>query len=249
MVRHPPPEITPARFEAFVADELLRSAGPEVDDLVVTLHDKEPHTFELDPLADSGTEPALERMTRLYGLPPERARANEAQLAAAAAADGLPYTSGRSMSSSRDPLRLVHLANEYGVGWRFVRAVQDEIFTGNTDAFDHATLSRLGTGFGIPADLISSTLAGDGYADRLLADREQARRLGARGVPFVVFGGEVVMQGGSTTSDYLGAIERAMRVLGAEGSSAHGPTIVDGVQCLAREPEVVADSIQRGPRT
>ncbi|MFY1598511.1 restriction endonuclease [Micromonospora sp. WMMD737] len=40
VVRFPPAEITPARFEAFVADELLRSAGPEVDDLVVTLHDK-----------------------------------------------------------------------------------------------------------------------------------------------------------------------------------------------------------------
>jgi Restriction endonuclease len=40
VVRFPPAEITPARFEAFVADELLRSAAPEVDDLVVTLHDK-----------------------------------------------------------------------------------------------------------------------------------------------------------------------------------------------------------------
>lgn len=40
MVRFPPAEITPARFEAFVADELLRSAGSEVDDLVVTLHDR-----------------------------------------------------------------------------------------------------------------------------------------------------------------------------------------------------------------
>ncbi|WP_320069071.1 restriction endonuclease [Micromonospora sp. RTGN7] len=40
VVRFPPAEITPARFEVFVAEELLRSAGPEVDDLVVTLHDK-----------------------------------------------------------------------------------------------------------------------------------------------------------------------------------------------------------------
>ncbi|WP_432956952.1 restriction endonuclease [Micromonospora haikouensis] len=40
VVRFPPAEITPARFEAFVADELLGSAGPEVDGLVVKLHDK-----------------------------------------------------------------------------------------------------------------------------------------------------------------------------------------------------------------
>jgi predicted DsbA family dithiol-disulfide isomerase len=208
-----------------------------------------PRTFELDPTADPAVEPALERMTRLYGLPPERARANEAELAAVAASDGLPYSSGRPMSSSRTPLRLVHLANEHGVGWRFVRAVQAEIFAGNADAFDHKTLSRLGVGLGIPAEAIGATLAGDGYADRLQADREEARRLGARGVPFTVFGGEVVVQGGSSTLDYLGAIERAVHALDAGRSSTDGPETVDGIQCAVREPGVPAGGAQCGPRT
>jgi predicted DsbA family dithiol-disulfide isomerase len=207
-----------------------------------------PRTFELDPTADPAVEPALERMTRLYGLPPERARANEAELAAVAAADGLPYTSGRPMSASRNPLRLVHLANEHGVGWRFVRAVQAEIFAGNADAFDHKTLSRLGVGLGIPAEAIGATLAGDGYADRLQADREEARRLGARGVPFTVFGGEVVVQGGSSTLDYLGAIERAVHALDAGRSSTDGPETVDGIQCAVREPDALAGGAQCGPR-
>jgi len=49
-----------------------------------------PRSFELDPAADPTVEPALERMTRRYGLPLAQARANEAELAAVAAADGLP---------------------------------------------------------------------------------------------------------------------------------------------------------------
>jgi predicted DsbA family dithiol-disulfide isomerase len=201
----------------------------------------EPRTFELDPAADPTVEPALERMTRRYGVPPERAHVNEADLAAVAAADGLAFTSDRPMSSSRDPLRLVHLAKEHGVGWRFARAVQAEIFAGNADAFDHRTLSRLGVGLGIPAEAISGTLAGDGYADRLQVDREAARRMGARGVPFTVFGGEVVVQGGSAVRDYLAAIERAVHALDGVAvgrSSADGPEMVDGVQCAAREPGV-----------
>ncbi|MFF3855706.1 hypothetical protein [Micromonospora sp. NPDC002575] len=49
-----------AAFESFVADELLRSAGPEVDDLVVTLHDKVTGPRRLDhpvQLADLVAEP------------------------------------------------------------------------------------------------------------------------------------------------------------------------------------------------
>ncbi|MFL6072455.1 MAG: restriction endonuclease [Mycobacteriales bacterium] len=40
VARFPPPAITPGQFEEFVAGELLGAAGPEVDDLAVTLHDK-----------------------------------------------------------------------------------------------------------------------------------------------------------------------------------------------------------------
>jgi predicted DsbA family dithiol-disulfide isomerase len=196
----------------------------------------EPRTFELDPAADPSVEPALERMTRRYGLPPEQARSNEGRLAPVAAADGLAYSSGRPMSSSRDPLRLVHLAKEHGVGWQFVRALQAEIFAGNLDAFGHEALSRLGVDLGVPAEAISRTLAGDGYADRLQVDRDAARRLGARGVPFTVFGGEVVVQGGAGVREYREAIERAVDALDGGGSSASGPAVVDGVQCAVREP-------------
>jgi hypothetical protein len=40
VVRFPHPAITPGEFEKFVAVELLGAAGSEVDDLVVTLHEK-----------------------------------------------------------------------------------------------------------------------------------------------------------------------------------------------------------------
>ncbi|MCT2582925.1 DsbA family oxidoreductase [Actinophytocola gossypii] len=186
----------------------------------------EPRTFELDPMADPSVEPALARMTGRYGLPLEQARANESELAAVATADGLAYSSDRQMSSSRDPLRLVHLAKEHCVGWRFARAVQREIFSGNAEAFGHETLTRLGVDLGIPAAAISGTLAGDGYADQLKVDREEARRLGARGVPFTVFGDQVVVQGGSTVPDYIAAIERS--------SHAARPAVVDGIQCAVR---------------
>jgi Restriction endonuclease len=38
--RYPHPAITPAEFEEFVARDLLGAAGPAVDDLAVTVHEK-----------------------------------------------------------------------------------------------------------------------------------------------------------------------------------------------------------------
>jgi hypothetical protein len=37
---YPPPDITPGEFEQFVAEQLIGSAYPEVDDLKLTLHEK-----------------------------------------------------------------------------------------------------------------------------------------------------------------------------------------------------------------
>jgi len=139
------------------------------------------------------------------------------------------------MSSSRDPLRLVHLAEEHGVGWMFARALQKEIFAGNGDAFGHDAPSRLGAELGVPVAEIDTTLAGDGYTENLRIDREEARMLGARGIPFTVFGGAVVLQGGAAVPDYLEAIERAVQVIdGERGPGADGPAVVDGIQCAAR---------------
>jgi predicted DsbA family dithiol-disulfide isomerase len=213
-----------ARLEAAVA------ASGEASRIAIR-----PRTFELDPHADPGVEPALERMTRRYGRTPEQAHASEAALAAVAVADGVAFTSHRPMSSSRAPLRLVHLAEERGVGWAFARAVQAEIFTGNAHAFDHDTLVRLGGELGIPGDLVRGTLAGEAFADRLATDRDDALRLGVRGVPFIRFGDATAVAGGASTADYLAAIERAMLTVDG-GAPASTPDVVAGIQCAVREP-------------
>ena len=63
--------------------------------------------------------------------------------AAQATSDSLADVLDRPFSSTFDMLRRVQLGNHYGVGGEFMSAMLAELFGGNPDAFDHATLSRL----------------------------------------------------------------------------------------------------------
>ncbi|MFC3996113.1 DsbA family protein [Nocardiopsis sediminis] len=167
------------------------------------------HTFQLDPTAPTTTAPTLDYLANKFGVSPAQARAMEEGVAAKAAAEGLPYTSDRPASNTMDMLRLVHLGAEHGVAWQYLRAMQAEVFGGNADAFEHATLIRLGEELGIPGDEIRDVLATDRYADAVRADHDDALRLGARGVPFTVLGERLGIPGAVSTDQYADAIDQA----------------------------------------
>lgn len=165
------------------------------------------HTFVLDPDLSAEVRSTAEYLAEKYGIPVEPARAMDARAAQQAAADGLPYAVDRPVRNTTDMLRLVHLASEYGLGWQFMRAMQQELFGGNPDAFEHATLVRVGEALGIPGDAIRDVLASERYADAVLRDHETALQLGARGVPFTVLAGRVGIPGATTTEHFAQVIE------------------------------------------
>ena len=141
------------------------------------------HTFQLDPTMSDEVKPTVEYLAEKYNVPVEQARAMDQNAAQQAAIDGLPYETDRPMRSTFDMLRLVHLGNEHGVGWQYMRAMQDELFSGNAAVFEHDTLVRLGKELGIPEDEIRDVSATDRFADAVRADHDAAINLGARGVP------------------------------------------------------------------
>ena len=162
------------------------------------------HSFLLDPSLTDEVKPTAEYLAAKYNVPVEQARAMDARAAQEAARDGLPYSSDRPLRSTIDMLRLVHLGNEYGwsVGWRYMRAMQAELFGGNPDAFDHSTLVRLGEGLGIPADDIRDVLSTDRFTGAVLRDHQFAVQLGARGVPFTVLANRFAIPGAVPTEHY-----------------------------------------------
>jgi predicted DsbA family dithiol-disulfide isomerase len=133
----------------------------------------------------------------------------EEGMARQAATEGLPYAVDRPAGNTLDLLRLVHLGAEHEIAWKYLHAMQAELFSGNTDAFEHATLVRLGKSLGIPGEQTREVLAGDRYADRVRADQDQAARLGARGVSFTGLGGRLGIPGAVSAEQYTNAINQA----------------------------------------
>jgi len=191
----------------YLGEQRLETAieqSPHAGDIDVTIH-----TFELDPGAPATVTPVLEYLSSKYGLPADQARSLETRMAGLAAAEGLKYEVDRPARNTYGLLRLVHLGAEYGVAWEYLRAMQAEVFGGNDDAFEPATLVRTGEELGIPADQIREVLATGRYGDAVRADHEEAVRMGARGVPFTVLGERLGIPGAVSTSQYADAINQA----------------------------------------
>lgn len=169
------------------------------------------HTFQLDPTAPAHVIANLEYLAAKFGFSPTQAREMEGSMSRRAKAEGLEYQADRPASNTLDMLRLIHLADEHGVAWDYLRALQTELFSGHDDAFAHATLVRLGQGVGIPADEIRDVLATERYADAVRADHDQAVRIGIRGVPFTVLGKRLGIPGAVSVEQYGAAIRKAWK--------------------------------------
>jgi len=179
------------------------------------------HTFLLDPSLSDETKPTAEYLAEKYNVPVEQARAMDARAAEQAALDGLPYTTDRPVRSTWDMLRLVHLGNAYGysVGWRYMRAMQQELFGGNPDAFAHDTLVRLGEELGIPGQEIRAVLASDRFADAVQQDHNIAVQMGARGVPFTVLARRFAIPGATSTEQYAQVLEHVWEQIQGGGET------------------------------
>jgi predicted DsbA family dithiol-disulfide isomerase len=81
-------------------------------------------------------------------------------------------------------------------------------FTDGLPVGDHATLTRLATGIGLPEDRVSAVLASTTYAAEVAADQSQALAYGANGVPFFVIDEKYGVSGAQPVEVFQEAIRR-----------------------------------------
>jgi predicted DsbA family dithiol-disulfide isomerase len=154
------------------------------DELLVTWR-----SFELDPSAPP--ERAGDNATRLaskYGMTVEQARDVQAQMAEAAAAEGLRFDFDAVRSGSTfDAHRLVHLAARHGHQDAMKERLLHAYFTEGRLVSDRETLVGLGEEVGLAGAEIAEMLDGDRYAQEVRDDERAAAELGISGVPtFIV---------------------------------------------------------------
>ena len=145
-------------------------------------------SFELDPSAPPAREgDGATHLARKYGTSREQALAMHERMTATAAEDGLDFRFDLARGGNTfDAHRLVHLAAAHGVQDAMKERLMRAYLTEGELMSDHATLERLATEVGLPADEVRDMLATDRFAAGVRDDERTATSFGITAVPFFV---------------------------------------------------------------
>ncbi|TVT61985.1 DsbA family oxidoreductase [Amycolatopsis rhizosphaerae] len=168
-------------------------------------------SFELDPRMPRGeTVPKLPLLAAKYGRDEAEMREMEHRLEQLAAAEGLEYRlDGGVIGNTFDAHRLLHLAKERGVQAEVTERFFRAYFTEQRSVFDEDSLVALAAEAGLDAEEARTVLKEGTYADDVRADVEEARALGANGVPFFVFDNRYGVSGAQSVETFEAALAKA----------------------------------------
>lgn len=168
-------------------------------------------SFELDPGAPRDTESSIyELLAVKYGLSLQQAQESNQNVAQQAKAEGLNYNFDTLIPTNTfDAHRLMHYAAEQGKAKEMSERLFRAYFTDSLHIGEHKVLQRLAEETGLDGYKVKAMLEQDDYAEAVREDESEARKLGIRGVPFVVIKGKFAVSGAQPVEIFQGALQRA----------------------------------------
>jgi predicted DsbA family dithiol-disulfide isomerase len=165
-------------------------------------------SFQLNPEAQQGKGvPTLEYLTTRFG--PQAGQMTE-HVAEVAKGDGLDMDFSKALTvNTFDAHRMLHLAAELGVGDAAKERMLRAHFTEGADLGSTDTLVALMQDVGIDAEKARAALVSGEYGEEVRADIEEARALGANGVPFFVIDRKYGVSGAQPVETFLTALRTA----------------------------------------
>ncbi|MFJ9908346.1 DsbA family oxidoreductase [Streptomyces sp. NPDC101152] len=173
-------------------------------------------SFELSPDSPKDPEPIAAVFMRKHGGNPEVVLRAEKQFQVLAHGEGLEFDLDRLNANTFDLHRVMHFAEQSGKGVEFFSRIQDRFFSGEINPYDADTMVEIAQSLGLDGDRVREVLAGDEFADDVRADVSEGAALGARGVPFTVFGRRIAASGAQSVAGYGQALDQAVEALASE---------------------------------
>lgn len=165
-------------------------------------------SFELNPDAPKEPEPIAAAFMRTHGGDPSAVLQAERRIQGIANREGLEFDLGRKNANTFDLHRVMHFAEQSGRGFEFFSRLQDRFFSGEIDPYDADTVVEVARSLGLDGDRVREVLAGDEFADDVVADVSEGAALGAQGVPFTVFGRRIAASGAQSVAVYGQALDQ-----------------------------------------
>jgi predicted DsbA family dithiol-disulfide isomerase len=168
-------------------------------------------SFQLNPTFPVGqTSPRRNALMSKYGLSEQQVDTMNARMEQTAAEEGLDYDLADGVTGNTfDAHRVLHLAHQRGRQDETIERLYRAYFTEKRSIFDHDALVDLAGEAGLDRDEVRRMLAGNAYAAAVERDIEEARALGATGVPFFVIDQRYGVSGAQPPDVFRQALVRA----------------------------------------
>ncbi len=167
-------------------------------------------SYQLDPGAERG--PTIPMLAKKYGKTLDQAREMVEQVAELGDELGLDMDFDQAISAPTvDAHRLIHLARRTGHDLELTQRLHRAHFSEGADLADRAVLVHAAGDVGLDEGEAESTLRTGAFAEDVVADRQEADRMGVRGVPFFVLGRRFALSGAQPVEAMVMAIERALQ--------------------------------------
>ncbi|MBL8020541.1 MAG: DsbA family oxidoreductase [Leptospirales bacterium] len=166
-------------------------------------------SFQLDPgLASQPGKDVYTYLAEIKGQTREWSIKMHEGVVQTAKEVGLDYRFDRAViANSFDAHRLIQMAKKHNLGDAAEERLFHAYFTEGKDVANLQTLAELGAEIGLDSAQVSAMLESDEFRDEVLADVDEARQLGARGVPFFVIDRKYAVYGAQHTATFLQALE------------------------------------------
>ncbi len=165
--------------------------------------------FQLDPGAPR--EPTLEMLARKFGRTAEQVREMTGQVTDLGAELGLEMRHEDAISCDTGLAhQAIGFARRTGHDVELAARLHRAHFSEGADLSDRAVLVHAAGDVGLDEHLVEAALDTGAYAQGVVADREEAERIGVRGVPFFVFQRRFALSGAQPVDAMVMAIERAL---------------------------------------
>ncbi|WDG17800.1 DsbA family oxidoreductase [Microbacterium sp. Clip185] len=195
----------------YIAGARLRAAlerSPVAVDVVY-------RSFQLSP--DAPVEIDREAHIRRHGGDAARMAQMLAHLERLTTDEGLEYRPDRTRpTNSRAALELLHQAQAEGRRAELTQRLFEAHFAEGRHIGLVDELLAIAGEVGLDRASAAASLADARWSTAVDADVREARRLGARGVPFYVIGGVARLSGAPSVDDLLAAFEHASRAVAVE---------------------------------
>jgi predicted DsbA family dithiol-disulfide isomerase len=192
-------------------------------------------SFELDPAMQTKPGQSIhELLAERKGISVAQGRQMNSHMAQVAREVGLDFDFDKVVPVNTFLAhRFIHLAAEHGQQDAAKEQVLAAYFTQGRNVADIDTLAEIGTGLGLDAELVRTTLQGDAYAQEVRHDEYQARQIGVRGVPYFVFDDKYAVSGAQPSELFLEVLDKVWEekhpapvVLASGGACG-----LDGAEC------------------